>query len=246
MPEHFPSPKAKVFVIGHNKTGTTSMEALLGSLDYRLGDQVAGELLLDDWADGRFDRIVDLCRTADAFQDIPFSLWGTYRILDLEFPGSKFVLTVRDSATQWYESVCRWGRKLVNAQGPLPTAEEMGAFAYRAPGWFLRSHLLIYGVGEDELYQRDRYIRAYEDHIAAVEEYFAGRPGALLVLNLADPASLGRLCHFLGVAPPPGMTMPHLNQNQTSAAQERVDAPVSEAPSVLDTSPRRRRNLLRR
>jgi hypothetical protein len=204
--------RPKVFVIGHNKTGTTSVEAALASFGYLMGDQVAAELLLDDWAQRHFGRLFELCRTADAFQDVPFSLWDTYRALDQAFPGSKFVLTVRNSSEEWYDSVVRWGRKLVGAQGSVPTAEEMRSFDYRAPGWFLRSHLLIYGVDEAHVYDRTRYVAAYERHNEAVLDYFSGRADSFLVLNVSNAGALHSLGAFLGIVVDPGVTMPHLNR----------------------------------
>jgi hypothetical protein len=206
--------RPKVFVIGHNKTGTTSVEAMLASFGYLMGDQATAELLLDDWAERRFDRLFELCRTADAFQDVPFSLWDTYRALDETFPGSKFVLSVRSSSQEWYDSVVRWGRKLVGAQGPVPTAEEMRTFGYRAPGWFLRSHLLIYGVDDAHVYDRARYVAAYEQHNEAVLDYFSRRVDSLLVLDLSNVGALQALGAFLGIPVDPGATMPHLNRTE--------------------------------
>ncbi|MBV8658420.1 MAG: hypothetical protein JO142_11400, partial [Burkholderiales bacterium] len=80
------APVRKVFCIGHNKTGTTSIDVALRSAGYRAGTQIEGERLIDDWAHGRFERIIDLCCQGDAFQDIPFSLKHTYRVLDETFP----------------------------------------------------------------------------------------------------------------------------------------------------------------
>jgi hypothetical protein len=71
--------QGKIFCIGRNKTGTTSLEQALRGFGYRLGNQRQGELLLDDWAHRDFRRIVDLARSADAFQDIQFSLRSTYK-----------------------------------------------------------------------------------------------------------------------------------------------------------------------
>ena len=85
-------PAAKVFVIGRNKTGTTSVAAALQSLGYRLGSQPQAELLMEDWARRDFRSIIRFCRGADAFQDIPFSLPRTYAAMDRAFPGSRFVL----------------------------------------------------------------------------------------------------------------------------------------------------------
>ena len=78
--------KVKVFCIGENKTGTTTVEAVLASLGYKIGSQEKGERLLRAWAVRNFEPIVKLCKTADAFQDIPFSSDFTYEILDYVFP----------------------------------------------------------------------------------------------------------------------------------------------------------------
>jgi hypothetical protein len=50
--------RGKVFCIGRNKTGTTTIEAVLHAFGYRLGVQRQGELLLEDWSRRDFGRIV--------------------------------------------------------------------------------------------------------------------------------------------------------------------------------------------
>lgn len=203
--------REKVFVIGQNKTGTTSMALALRSLGYKLGDQVAAELLLDDWVEGRFDRIIDLCQNADAFQDVPFALDNTYREMDKAFPGSKFILTVRNNAAEWYDSITRFHTKIVGA-GRLPTAEDLANYHYRAEGWFLRAHLAIFGVDEKRLYDRDHYMAHYESYNEKVIEYFKDRPSDFLVLNVAESDAADRLRAFLGK---PGQlaAMPHENRS---------------------------------
>ena len=110
----FPAKKKKIFVIGSNKTGTTSLGAALKNLGFRLGSQLEAELLLDDWAQRNFRRLIKYCRSAEAFQDIPFSLDYTFQAMDAAFPNSKFILSVRDSADQWYQSLTRFHEKGVD------------------------------------------------------------------------------------------------------------------------------------
>ena len=57
--------RRKLFCIGFNKTGTTSLAAALFSFGLRVGDQAQAELLLDDWARRDFRRIIAYCRSAD-------------------------------------------------------------------------------------------------------------------------------------------------------------------------------------
>lgn len=202
----------KIFCVGRNKTGTTSIEQALRDLGYRLGNQRAGELLIGDWARRDFRRIVELARTADAFQDIPFSLPFTYQALDAAFPGSKFILTVRTWPQEWYESVVRFHSSIVGKSIP-PTADELKSFGYIHPGWLLKSMQLTYGVTEQMLYNRDIYIRHYVMHGLAVADYFRWRPGQLLVLDLAKPDAMQMLCTFLDIAYT-GQPMPHMNRSK--------------------------------
>jgi hypothetical protein len=54
--------KSKVFCIGQNKTGTTSMGELLRSLGYKLAPQEPAEMMIDDWAKRDFSKIIKFCK----------------------------------------------------------------------------------------------------------------------------------------------------------------------------------------
>jgi tetratricopeptide (TPR) repeat protein len=201
----------KVFCVGRNKTGTTSIAAALQSLGLRLGLQARGERLKEDWARRDFARILDLCRTADAFQDMPFSQPYTFQAVDAAFPGSKFVLTVRDSAEQWFDSLLRFHTRIVG-KDRLPTADDLRAFEYHYQGYLWDSFVLTQGDDERLLYDRDTYIAGYHGHNRSIVEYFRHRPADLLVLNVGDADAMPRLCAFLGLDYR-GQPMPHLNRS---------------------------------
>ena len=55
-----------------------------------------------------FAPIIAFARTAQLFQDIPFALPFTFQALDQPFPGSKFILSVRRDAEEWYGSLTRF------------------------------------------------------------------------------------------------------------------------------------------
>jgi hypothetical protein len=203
--------KKKVFCIGQNKTGTTSIAAALAQLGYRVGEQSVAELLIEDWSRRDFRRIVRYCASADAFQDIPFSLDYTYQALDCAYPGSKFILTVRDSGDQWYASVIRFHTKIIG-QNRLPTAADLKEFSYRRKGWLWEVLQLVYGDSEESLYERETYIRRHEEQNRRVLDYFRNRPDDLLVLNVADSDAMRRLCNFLGKKHD-NRAMPHLNRS---------------------------------
>lgn len=206
------SRKGKVFVIGSSKTGTTSMGAALDTLGFKVGDQEQAEGFIEDWGRRDFGRIVDYCKSAEAFQDVPFSWPDTYRAMDEAFPDAKFILTVRENAEEWFESLKRFHTAIVG-KGRLPTAEDLKAFPYREEGWLWRCVELVFGGDEDKLYDRENFLRHYEMHRRSVLEYFRDRPEDLLVLNVSDAMAMERLCDFLGVEAG-GRTMPHLNRSR--------------------------------
>lgn len=201
--------KPKVFCVGQNKTGTTTMEAVLKTLGYKMGSQPKGELLSKEWADRDFKKIVKLCRTADAFQDVPFSNDFTYIILDYAFPGSKFILTVRNNADEWFESLKRFHTRILD-KGRLPTPNDLKEFEYRFKGYLWESMRTKFDIDENTLYDHKKYTDHYNMHNDRVIEYFKYRPEDLLVLNVSHDNAMQDIYQFLGF-PYKGEKMPHLN-----------------------------------
>jgi hypothetical protein len=113
----------RFFCVGANKTGTTSLTAFFENLGFVIGSQTAGETLLRDYAVRNFRPIIELARTAAFFQDVPFSCPLTFQALDAAFPGSKFILSVRNDADQWCDSLIRFHAKLIG-KGRTPTAQD--------------------------------------------------------------------------------------------------------------------------
>jgi hypothetical protein len=212
----------KVFCVGRNKTGTTSIERALTGLGYRFSPQHLGEALLGDWVRRDFRRIIALAGQADAGQDIPYSLPYTYQALDIAYPGSKFILTVRDTPEDWLTSLVRFHAGLMHTGDKAPAAADLQRYSYHYPGYLYDAQRTIYGVGDDELYDPELYIRHYLMHAHNVSEYFRYRPDQLLVLNVAEADAMQRLCEFLGMAYS-GQAMPHLNRSRHAVAPETFD-----------------------
>lgn len=191
--------KPKIFCIGCNKTGTTSLKLALEESGIHVGRQRDAENLLEDWARRDFTKIIRYCRTAQAFQDVPFSLPDTYKAVDQAFPGSKFILTVRDSSEQWYSSLVRFHGKIwANGKTP-PTREDLqnATYIYKGRPWI--ANRLIFNTPEEDPYHKATLLKFYEDHNSSVEEYFSERNHDLLVLNISVESDYSRLCSFLGV-----------------------------------------------
>jgi hypothetical protein len=179
----------KVFCIGFQKTGTTSMAAALELLGYRVTSIFGQDLGLDELRRSYVARGLEIAREVDAVQDMPWPL--IFRELDATFPGSKFVLTWRET-DRWLASICgHFGRNPAVLQ-----ALTYGADA-AAP------------VGHEE-----RYRAVYDRHNAEVRGYFRDRPGDLLEMNLGRGDGWAPLCGFLGV-PVPAAPFPASNTART-------------------------------
>jgi len=160
--------KTKVFGIGFHKTATTSLADALSYLGYR----VTGPNWVDNpnIAEEVYAMALDLANRFDAFQDNPWPV--LYKDMDRQFPGSKFVLTLRPPG--------EWIRSIVNHfYGKETPMRE----------W-------IYGVGRPKG-NEDVYIARCERHNREVMEYFKDRSEQLLALNITAGEGWTKLCPFL-------------------------------------------------
>jgi hypothetical protein len=174
----------KVFGVGFHKTGTKSLGRALEILGYRVCGPVG---VHDPDIANKLPKLAfDYVPQFDAFQDNPWAV--LYRALDLHFPESKFILTLRP-VDAWISSVVRYFGE---------TDTPMRAWIY----------------GEDcahPLGHETHYVQRYEQHNQAVLAYFSHRPDDLLVLKLTEGEGWDRLCEFLGKSVPEG-SFPHENR----------------------------------
>ncbi|MFA0557978.1 MULTISPECIES: sulfotransferase [unclassified Vibrio] len=190
----------KYFCIGFNKTGTTSLENAFRLFGFTLGDQATAEMLIFDWNNNQFEKILRFCEMADAFQDIPFSLPGTYKKIFEQYPNAKFILTLRDSAEQWYDSLTRFHTKVFSTdETTLPSKHDLDKSMYRYKGYSLDAMKIMYDYPSVPLYDKKHYIDLYEKHEKDVKEFFKDKPEQLLVLNVAETKSYQKLAAFVGV-----------------------------------------------
>jgi hypothetical protein len=190
----------KVFCIGANKTGTTSLEKALSDLGYKLGDQDKAQDLIEPYRQRDFKKIVDFCKTADAFQDAPFSYHYTFMFLDEHFPNSKFILTERDSAEEWYSSLVRFHSKMFGQNGNIPTVEDLKR-ARRSKTRSPWDNMLVrLPLKEEDPYNKAQLIEYYNVHNAIIKDYFRFSD-KLLVLNLKEKDAYGKFCKFINKKP---------------------------------------------
>ena len=183
------SSQGKIFGIGLSKTGTTSLASALQILGYRTKDNMgvvvysAGDLTSIDLS------VVD---THDALTDTPIPSF--YRQLDARYPGSKFILTVRDEEG-WLQS-CQ--------KQFTPRLAEKRNEAHR------RLFEDLYGT---DIFDSERFAAGYKRFIADVGGYFRDRPKDLLVIDVTAGEGWDKLCPFLGCAQP-AIPFPKANVTQ--------------------------------
>jgi hypothetical protein len=194
----------KVFCIGFHKTGTKSMKAALTVLGYR----VTGP-------DGVYDPQIATNVSAmaarlgdefDAFQDNPWPL--LYREMDARYPGSRFVLTVRDPEAWIRSQVAHFGT------GVTPMRQWIYGSDHGCP------------AGNEDV-----YLARYARHNAEVRTYFAARPNDLVEMDLEKGDGWEPLCRLLG-RPVPAVPFPHKNR-----AEDRRPRPAPrETPRAPDAA----------
>lgn len=216
-----PHRRQKIFCVGLNKTGTLSLAGVLEQFGIVVAPQRPAELLINEYARRDFTKLIRFCRFFQAFQDVPFSCPFTYQALDQAFPGSKFVLTVRESAEQWGQSLTGFHSKLF-AGGNVPRVEDLAAAEYCYRGFILDFYRAVFGAAEEPLYEPETLCRLYEFHNTSVVEYFRHRPGELLVLDVSRAGAMADLCRFLG-RPVVDKRFPWLNRT------EDIVAPLKQA-----------------
>lgn len=186
----------KVFGIGLNKTGTSSLcEALklLGfdrsqNFDNSQGADIRWELT-NYWKEGNLDPIVNYAKKYNNFEDWPWPL--VYKRLYQEYTDAKFILTIRKSPQDWYNSLCHHAKTVNNNNF------EKLIYGYYMPHDFKKEH-----------------IEFYNNHNENVINFFQhGEPKKLLILCMDEQDNWKKLCDFLGKQIP-NKPFPFLNKRK--------------------------------
>lgn len=192
----------KVFGIGFQKTGTSSLDQAFRILGYSSDKGVfinapakrSSIFIAPPLTNAKvLERVMPMAKAKQAFSDNPWPM--LYRELDALFPGSKFVLTIRDPQN--------WITSLIRHYGEAESDVLEWLYGCRTvPG------------------NETRCLEAYQAHNAAVRTHFAARPGTLLEMDIERDPDWRILCDFLGKSVPP-QAFPHAN---VAAIRERKRA----------------------
>ena len=172
-----PTQRPKVFGIGLSRTGTKSLHRSLTHLGYR-SEHFPAHLLRT--SGGALTLDLEGVRAYEAITDTVASVF--YQELDAHYPGSKFVLTVRD-LDAWVRS-CAAHFGSMDDEPVSPAADRIRLLRQRA-----------YGRTD---FDAAAFRAAYLRHVEAVTAYFRGR-GDLLVIDICEGSGWAPLCRFLGI-----------------------------------------------
>lgn len=179
----------KIFCVGFQKTGTSSLRDALSQIGYNVTGVFGRDVPLDELRQSYVERGLAIAERFDAVEDMPWPLM--FRELDEAFPGSKFILTMRET-DRWYNSIAR----------------HFGANPY---------HIQQFTYGDDApapVGHEARYRDVYDAHNASVRSYFADRPDDLLELWLERGHGWAELGAFLGREDVPQGQFVHTNSNK--------------------------------
>jgi len=199
----------KIFCIGYNKTGSTSLYHSILNLGFKgdLNTMEEGEFLMYDVAEGNVNNVIDWIEKRNdvsLFKDVPFSIPHVWKSLYEKYPTAIYILSERDTSEQWYNSIYKF-----HIQGfgfsPNPTWDEVSKASYRYlrndyKGGFLYDYM-SYTYGKEGLpYDKAKLISSYESHNKEVKEFFKDKDN-FISINVSNDKDYLKLCSFLGKDP---------------------------------------------
>ncbi len=182
----------KVFGIGLNKTGTSSLKRALMTLGYN-HCPLRGQMTYK-FFNNRFDQIFEVADDFDSFEDWPWPLM--YRqVFEKYGETARYVLTRRNSPEAWLESL-KVHSLITNPQNN----PRKKIFGFDYPHGAENQHIAI-----------------YENHLVEVRKYFADQGAAHLLHEVCweDGDGWQEICDFLE-EPVPDTPFPHVNRRNVS------------------------------
>ena len=175
---------SKVVVISPYRTATQSTNQLLKSFGYKTihygGTVINGFELIGYPSEYVLEKMAVFADMYEAFSDNPYPVM--YKHFDETYPGSKFIMIKRDPDS-WYKSI--------QSLNEFLHKDEIDPFERT----FFTAYLKNVPKTFKEIPYND-YIKCYNSHIRAVEEYFKDKDN-LLVLDISDDKKGVKIANFL-------------------------------------------------
>lgn len=183
----------KVFGIGLNKTGTSSLGKALEILGFN--NHVSwSPNLVKKWSEDDIDSIISVAYKFNNFEDFPWPL--VYKELYNEFDDAKFILTKRPTPEIWFNSQCKHSINI-------------------GPNYYRK---LIYGNYMPHDFKAEHF-DFYNNHNQQVIDFFRENdPDKLLVISFEDGNNWEKICEFLN-KDIPKTEFPFLNKASKNNSQ---------------------------
>ena len=171
----------RIFGVGMQKTATTSLDCALKLLGFDSAHWLDGKwavaILREMRAKGRSETL----EKHYALCDLPIAI--LFKELDRAYPGSKFILTVRDEV-DW-----------------LVSARNHWSYEHNThrPDWdmYPAANLIHRATYGQKHFDAAVFLARYRQHNAEVREYFRNRPDDLLEMDMTKGAGWQELCPFV-------------------------------------------------
>ncbi|WP_251964090.1 sulfotransferase family protein [Salinibacter ruber] len=180
----------KVFGIGLNKTGTSTLAACLQELGFR--HTSCNWELTKAVQRKNLSPVFEHADRYESFEDWPWPL--IYEELDQRYDEAKFILTRRASPEVWFSSLKR------HALRTGPTKYRKIAYGHEMP-----------------LGKKQEHIRQYRAHNSAVRRHFEDREEKLLEVCWEEGDAWTELCEFVGRSVP-NADFPHEKKGRSKLA----------------------------
>lgn len=218
----------KIFNIGYNKTGTTSMEYIFQKLGYLCPNQQEQEArIVKQMYLGNFKPLIEFVDKYDAFQDMPFSQEVVYSQVDALFPNSKFILTIRDKDS-WYDSLVRFQTNGMLKKAGIHDIKDASELTFKDKNLYLYNNYIYenkkrqisqvknYKIQHNWslLYSEEHLTHLYEDRNNQIIKYFQNRPNDLLIIDIQKEKDISKILSFLNLPENLNFDLPHLNKTK--------------------------------
>lgn len=171
----------RIFGIGMQKTATTSLDAALKRLGFDSAHWLDGKWAVNIFREMRAKGRSETLERYYALCDLPIAI--LFKELDKAYPGSRFILTVRDEVDWLVSTRDHW-------------SYERNTFRTDWDKWPAADfiHRATYG---QKWFDAEVMLSRYRRHNAEVREYFRNRPSDLLVMDMTRGAGWRELCPFV-------------------------------------------------
>jgi hypothetical protein len=204
--------KNKVFGIGLSRTGTTSLTEALKLLGYKAlhfpDHKVTQSEVYAFFASQSGCINLSILMDHDAITDTPVCC--LYKALDKSYPGSKFILTIREKES-WLHSCERYWKEVL-----MPLIQTGPDHPYKYIRFINEK---VYGAQD---YDREIFSGVYDTYNTEVVQYFRDRPQDFLILHICGGEGWSKLAPFLG-ATIPKASFPFENRLQNTRDNGKSD-----------------------